>query len=218
MAKKQRPVARADMKIRRIVTVEDESGKSRIASCGDAPRTHDHVHVPGMSNTRIWSTSDTTALGGTIVDPTTASASVLPSPGETRFLVVAFPPDSVMRGAAFDPVLAHEENLQVIPGLAERFEADNPGMHRTDTVDYCIVLQGPLVLELDDGVQTELRQHDVVIQNGTRHAWRNPGSHIAVMAFVLVGADRRPQQACLSAGPSAGTPRELLEKSPTPRM
>ena len=69
-----------------------------------------------------------------------------------------------------------------IPGLAERFEPDNPVMHTTDTNDYGIVLDGEIWLELDDGRVQHLRQHDIVIQNGTRHAWRNKSDRPALMA------------------------------------
>ena len=63
-------------------------------------------------------------------------------------------------------------------------------MHTTPTVDYGIVLHGDLVLELDDGHRTPLSTGDIVIQNGTRHSWRNPGDRPATMAFVLIGTER----------------------------
>ena len=120
------------------------------------------------------------------VDPTPAVSSFLPGPGETRFLVVTFPPDAVFGAANFDVEAAVRENLAVSPGLAECFEPD--GMHATPTVDYAIVLDGEIWLELDEGRSTLLRQHDVVVQNGTRHAWRNKSDRSATLAFVLIGA------------------------------
>ena len=47
-----------------------------------------------------------------------------------------------------------------------------------------------MVLELDDGHRTPLSTGDIVIQNGTRHSWRNPGDRPATMAFVLIGTER----------------------------
>ena len=86
----------------------------------------------------------------------------------------------------FDGEAALRETLAVSPGLAERFEPD--GMHTTPTIDYAIVLDGEIWLELDGARITHLRQHDVVIQNGTRHAWRNKSERSATLAFVLIGA------------------------------
>jgi len=52
-------------------------------------------------------------------------------------------------------------------------------------------MEGELHLELDDGESKKLAPRDVVIQNGTRHAWRNKSSPPATMLFVLVGAQRK---------------------------
>jgi quercetin dioxygenase-like cupin family protein len=60
-------------------------------------------------------------------------------------------------------------------------------MHTTPTVDYVVVLDGSVVLELDDGVTTTLSAGDVVIQNGTRHAWRVPSDRPATIFVVLMG-------------------------------
>jgi quercetin dioxygenase-like cupin family protein len=70
-------------------------------------------------------------------------------------------------------------------------EMDHPGMHTTNTIDFEVVLSGRIVLELDDGAETELHPGDTVVQNGTRHRWTNPGDEPAVIAVFMVGADRR---------------------------
>jgi naringenin degradation protein FdeH len=59
-------------------------------------------------------------------------------------------------------------------------------MHRTETIDYGIVLAGAVTLVLDDGSETALGPGDVVVQRGTEHAWVNPTTEPARMAFVLV--------------------------------
>jgi len=59
-------------------------------------------------------------------------------------------------------------------------------MHRTETLDYAIVIAGRLTLQLDDGSETELRPGDVVVQRGTNHAWLVPGEEAARVAFVLI--------------------------------
>ena len=61
-------------------------------------------------------------------------------------------------------------------------------MHRTATIDYEFIVSGRCVLELDDGVKRELRAGDTVIQNGTRHAWRNKSDRPATVAAILIGA------------------------------
>lgn len=105
-------------------------------------------------------------------------------------MFVSFPPDAVMMAPEFNGAAAAAENLAAAPGLAESFEPEHPGMHTTDTIDYGIVLDGEIWLELDDGQVQHLRKHDVIIQNGTRHAWRNRGERPALLAFVLIGAQR----------------------------
>jgi hypothetical protein len=175
--------------IRRVVTGHDQDGKAVVAFEDTTPRTNAFKHVPGLISRMIWATPPVPSLPFDRVDPTPAVKSTVPPPGETRFLIITFPPDSVFAAADFDPVAAAAENLEVSPGLAELFEPD--GMHTTDTVDFALVLDGEIWLELDDGRTTQLRRHDVVIQNGTRHAWRNKSKRGATLAFVLIGARRR---------------------------
>ena len=66
-------------------------------------------------------------------------------------------------------------------------EEDDPGMHTTPTIDYGIVLSGEIDLELDEG-EVHLQAGDVVVQRGTRHAWRNRGTEPCRIAFVLISS------------------------------
>jgi mannose-6-phosphate isomerase-like protein (cupin superfamily) len=75
-----------------------------------------------------------------------------------------------------------------LPGLSAHMEPDAPGMHTTSTIDFEVVLEGEVWLELDDGEEVHLRPGDCVVQNGTRHAWRNHGSVPARLAVFIVGA------------------------------
>jgi hypothetical protein len=69
----------------------------------------------------------------------------------------------------------------------------HPGMHRTATVDYALILQGEVVAVLDTE-ETTLRSGDVLIQRGTHHAWANRSDAVARIAFVLIdAADHEPQ-------------------------
>jgi len=63
-----------------------------------------------------------------------------------------------------------------------------PRNHRTDSIDYGIVLQGEMHMELDDGVVVVLKKHDVCIQRGTIHNWNNKGPETCIIAFVLIDA------------------------------
>lgn len=177
--------------LRRVVTGHDAAGGSMVALDVAPPRSDVFQHIPGMVSRLVWATEGVPALPFDGADPTLAVASIVPPAGGTRFLVVTFPPDSVFAAPAFNPAAAAEENLRISPGLAERFEAD--GMHATPTVDYGIVLDGEIWLELDDGRSALLRQHDVVVQQGTRHAWRNKSARPATLAFILIGAGHGDQ-------------------------
>jgi quercetin dioxygenase-like cupin family protein len=64
---------------------------------------------------------------------------------------------------------------------------EHPGMHRTQTVDYALMLQGELVAIMDEE-ETVLRAGDVLIQRGTNHAWANRSGQPARIAFILIDA------------------------------
>ena len=69
-------------------------------------------------------------------------------------MIFTFPPISVFSSRHFDPVLTHREQAEHMHGLADTFEPNDPAMHRTKSVDYAVVLEGEIWLELDDGVTT----------------------------------------------------------------
>ena len=62
-------------------------------------------------------------------------------------------------------------------------------MHRTETVDYAVLLSGECDLELDSGEIAHMKPGDIVVQRGTMHAWVNNGTAPAVFAFILIDAD-----------------------------
>ena len=143
--------------------------------------------VPGYQHTLIW------------MNPTTPDLrneqrfdhypeSVVPGPGGTSLHFVTFPPSSVFAEPSFDDEAAQKEAMVRLKGLADHFEKEDPAMHKTNTVDYAIVYEGEIWLELDEGKTVHLIPGDVVVQNGTRHAWRNKGSRSATMLFFLNGA------------------------------
>ena len=176
------------MKIRRVVTGQDRGGKSVVAHDGAPPWAKQFEHTPGFASAVLWATPQNPSADP--IDPTPDLSSIVPGPGGTSFLMVTFPPDSVMAQPTFDPVAAGQEHAEESPGLVDFFEPDAPGMHTTPTVDYGIVLDGEIWLELDDGKTVHLKRHDVVVQNNTRHAWRNKSTTPTKMVFVLIGKAR----------------------------
>jgi uncharacterized cupin superfamily protein len=67
----------------------------------------------------------------------------------------------------------------------------HPGMHKTNTVDYCVILSGEIWAVLDES-EVLLRAGDVLVQRGTNHAWSNRTEKSCVIAFVLIAAERAP--------------------------
>lgn len=168
---------------RRIVTGRDATGRSVITREEDLVEVA-YRHTPGFAQSLVWSTA---APACPEADGSGPLSQYVPGPGETVALTVTFPPDSVFADPGFDAESAVAENRRNSPGLADLFEADVPGMHTTPSVDYAVVLEGEVVLELDDGQSTKLVPGDLVVQNGTRHAWRVPGDKPATIFVVLIG-------------------------------
>lgn len=176
------------MEIRRIVTGTSPDGKAVFDSDAVAPGNYKFANVPGFETSLLWATD---AFAGHKEkhgrDPAGEATSWVPGKSGTRLMVITFPPDSVMASSAFDPAAAGAEYMTALPGLAECFEPASPGMHTTATVDYGMLLEGEIHLELDDGQSKRLTPRDLVVQRGTRHAWRNRSNQPATMLFVLVG-------------------------------
>lgn len=175
---------------RRVVTGHDVKGASTFVSDGPSPWSVSFDTIPGFQVSMLWSTDGPgVSAAAQFEDAGHWPDSWVPAVGGSRALLVTFPPDSVFMSDSFDGMAAHREQMEKLPGLAETFEAQNPGMHKTPTLDYGVVLSGALVLELDNGQVRELQSGDVVIQRATRHAWRNPAATPAIVLFVLLGAE-----------------------------
>jgi mannose-6-phosphate isomerase-like protein (cupin superfamily) len=170
---------------RRLVT-GNVNGRSVVQS-DDRIDAYQFKTVPGYEHTLIW------------VNPATPDLSkeqrfdrypdsVVPGPGGTTLHFVTFPPASVFSNPSFDGEAAREEALIRLKGLADHFEKEDPAMHKTNTVDYAVVYDGEIWLELDNSETLHLKRGDVVVQNGTRHAWRNKGTQPVTMLFFLNGA------------------------------
>lgn len=171
----------------RRVLVANVDGVSQVIEDGQPPRSKQAVHTPGFSNTLLWCTApgQTTRFDGS--DPTTSASTFVPEPGGSSILVLTLPPMGLLRHLPFNARAVAEEHAVISPGISELMEPDHPGMHTTPSVDYDVILEGTLHLELTKG-EVELNAGDVVIQHGTRHAWRNRSGGTAKLLVVLVGA------------------------------
>jgi hypothetical protein len=176
---------RNQVTVRRVVTGTDGAGKSVFISDGVVPNSHDFETMPGQAQIRVWFTPGVPSAVPPEAEPTDNNGPVVPGRGGASFVIVSYAPESVVMSPGFDPAAAGKELATYAPDLAGLFEPD--GMHRTPSVDYGVVLEGEVWLELDDGAQVRLTPGDTVVQLAARHAWRNKTQAPATVAFVLTG-------------------------------
>ena len=144
---------------RRIVTGHDDAGRSVVLS--DAPTPTSAPLENGAVFHEIWATSDTPAAipAAESAEPTARPLQVPPDPSGTIVHVIDMPPGAVAP------------------------------MHRTRTIDYGVVLEGEVDLELDDGSVISMSRGDIVVQRGTAHAWYNRSSSAVRLFFVNVDGE-----------------------------
>jgi mannose-6-phosphate isomerase-like protein (cupin superfamily) len=169
--------------IRRVVTTVDKNDKAVVLFDGAAP--HKKVRPQAQTVSRlIWVTDQTPAdLSGT-ADRAAVDIGIMPPRGGSVFRIVEFPPEPPeMRNV--DPASMHASLGDGAPrrGLPPR----HPAMHRTRTVDYAVVMAGEIDMLLDDS-EIHLKAGDVLVQQGTNHAWVNRGTEPCRIAFVLIDA------------------------------
>jgi quercetin dioxygenase-like cupin family protein len=166
---------------RRIVTGHDERGRSVFVEDRPSPNVHVFERFGGTAVTELWSTPEP----GEGQDAAAGAAYRLePELGATKFRVVEYPPDSV-RFAGVDRIAAYAAmgaRHAVVEG------ARHPGMHKTRSIDYAIVLSGEIWALMDEG-EVLMKAGDCLVQRGTSHAWSNRTDKPARVAFVLVGSD-----------------------------
>jgi quercetin dioxygenase-like cupin family protein len=162
--------------IRRVVTGH---GSDQVAKAIlDAPATNAKYPGRGVVSTLIWCTDSMPAdisVGEQFEDMGARILGSPPPPNGTRFAVIDFPPG----------------NAAVV--------------HRTETIDYVIVLSGEIEMDMDDST-VKLKAGDVMVQRGTNHAWVNRGDERARLAFVLIDAKPLGIGHAISRGVSAAEP------------
>lgn len=177
------------MKVRQIVTGHDEQGNAIFLS-ENAVSPVEVAMVPGYKTFELWSTDGERQVPH--AGPLPGVPNYFPGPSGVVFRMIVLPP--AQEGGMLVQLSndAISEVATKLPGFIEHLELDNPGMHTTDSIDFGIVMEGEVYLELDNGAERLMRAGDCVIQNGTRHAWRNRSGKPVSMAFILLGAERKP--------------------------
>jgi hypothetical protein len=169
--------------IRRVVTADGADGRSRIVEDAAAAAIRTVPERPGYRAVNVWRTGETPARIGA-ADASAGHRGVLPPENGTILRICDFPPEPKdpkelkrLLDATFGSIYSDADHA--------RATARHPGMHRTETVDYAIVLEGEIWAVMDEG-ETLLHAGDVLIQRGTNHAWANRSASTARIAFVLI--------------------------------
>ncbi|HEX2284229.1 MAG TPA: cupin domain-containing protein [Mycobacterium sp.] len=173
------------MNVRRVVTGHDASGKSVFVS-DEAVQPVEPMMLPGFHAYLLWGADKTPRFpdDGSMPEWHT----YFPPVGGFRFGMFTVPPNTTAAPRDLDVDAAVADAEAKLPGLLRYLDPSDPGMHTTDTIDFEVVLEGTVVLELDDGAEVTLRPGDTVVQNGTRHRWKNPGDEPARLALFMCGA------------------------------
>lgn len=177
------------MKIRRVTTGHSPSGKAVFVSDTEV-EGHTFAQLPGAAFHRLWGADHVPKFPDSGSLP--VHADYFPPPGGFRFMTFTVSPHGQAQLTPRDRQTLHADFRSRLPGLAEHMERNNPGMHTTDTIDFEYIVSGEVWLELDDGACVHLRAGDTVVQNGTRHAWRNKGSEPCHIVVFMVGVPRVP--------------------------
>lgn len=174
--------------IRRIVTEDDAQGRSRIAEDAPAKAVRTVEGRPGYRSVNVWRTESAPAPIGAPDSIGQHEGILPPKNGGSILRIIDFPPESA------DPAERRRQIQATFSGMFhdaqhDKREGAHPGMHRTDTVDYAIVLEGEIWAVMDEG-ETLMRAGDVLIQRGTNHAWANRSAKTARICFVLLDGSR----------------------------
>lgn len=164
-------------RLRRIVTVDGADGRSRVEMDGGPSPILEHA--PGDGLYEVW------VEGG---EAAAEAATLLPPAGGAVFRWFTVLPDtSGLTPAELTPF--YDAAFRTLTPLDVRPDTSrHPGMHKTPTLDFIVVIQGSVRLILDEEERT-LGPGDVVVQRGANHAWACAGDRPALLAAVLL--DRR---------------------------
>lgn len=174
----------ADVKpVRRLVTIDDERGRSTAIADGPSPDVRTDPARPGFASTRIWVTDRTPAKISGVRETLHLPHTIEPPPGGSVCRVITFPPDDVYKGRVGATEVRTFFFAMGSPGASTYSpNAPHPYMQKTRTLDFCLVLEGEITLVLDTE-EVHLRAGDTVVQRGTNHAWSNRSNRPCVVAI-----------------------------------
>ncbi|HEY0883681.1 cupin domain-containing protein [Pseudoxanthomonas sp. F37] len=178
--------------ITRVVTGHSQDGRSLLTQVGPLPTVVELTAIPGTVFHEVWSTAESPARVANEDDPTLGPLLLPPPPGGTRIRFVDIPPDTeefLTSGAGRMGEMFEQIGDKGASTVKEN--SPHPLMHRTESIDYGIVIEGEITLVLDDG-EVPLKTGAVVIQRGTNHAWANRSGRMCRMLFVLVSGAYEP--------------------------
>jgi quercetin dioxygenase-like cupin family protein len=163
-----------------------------ISLNGQPPNVRSFNSLPGVFFTEVWSTSASPVTIDNGGDASLATTTGLQPPSAGSVIrVVDIPPEDPHVGV--DPEAAKTHFAEIGAASASTAAQGRHGlMHRTETVDYGIVVEGSVTLVLDDS-EVELAQGDIVVQRGTNHAWSNRSGKLCRIAFILLDGRYTPQ-------------------------
>ena len=171
--------------MRRIVTGHNEQGKAVIVSDAPPATIIDFKAIPGTVFYEIWNTNASPAPIDNAADPTLRPVQLHPTPQGSIIRFVDIPPDSTQENISAADIVAGFGQIGAASAATHQDDSPHKLMHRTETIDYGILISGELWLVLDEG-ETKLNVGDVVIQRGTNHAWANRSNEVARMVFILL--------------------------------
>jgi quercetin dioxygenase-like cupin family protein len=179
---------------RRIVTGHDSNGRAIIQEDGPVSRMQRIGGPSGPVFHEVWNTRATPApIDASSGEPPEDGIKLAPPKNGTRIRVLDIPPeDESFQQVTPEEARAHFAEVGAAAASSHSGEGSRHAfMHRTETIDYGIVLEGEIVLVLDEG-ETTVRAGDIVIQRGTNHGWANRSGKNCRICFVLIDAEFDP--------------------------
>lgn len=183
--------------VRRVVTGHDANGQAIIQEDGFAPRQQRIGGEIGPMFHEIWNTRETPVLiDAASGEPHEDGIVLAPPRNGTRIRVLEIPPEGdKLQNLTPEERRAHFAEIGAADAVVDEGQSErHPFMHKTETIDYGIMLEGELVLIMDVG-ETTIRAGDIVVQRGTNHGWANRSDKPCRIAFILIDGCYAPDLA-----------------------